>query len=214
LGTLPQGNNAVRLKALEGPQAIWSLQISALPVALSGVVFERRAVQPGKIVHLRYTTSGETKVTAVIQNPEGQMVRTIAGGFRVQRGNHTLTWDGRDAQGNLLPDGGYIAQVTTLDPSGSTQAAEAPIQIDSGPQTFWIRKPPRVSRRRVAKFSFRSSDPRASFQCQYKRGWRRCRSPRIFHLAPGHYKFAVRAIDRYGIQDSSPAVSRFRIKPR
>lgn len=214
LGTLNKGENPVGVRSQEGPQAVWSLEIHALPVALSGVAFDRQAVEPGKIVHLAYTTSGETGVTAVIHNASGQVVRTLATALAVDRGNHTLTWDGRDQDGNLLPAGSYTAEVTTVDPSGEQQSASATTQLDSGPETIFTRKPPKLSRHREVKFAFRASTPGARFQCEYTSGWRGCTSPRVFHLVPGKYRFAVRAIDRFGIADPTPAVWRFRIRRR
>ena len=214
LGTLTKGDNHLQLEAEEGPQAVWSIQIRVLPVALSGVTFDQQAVEPGKIVHLAYTTSGETSVTAVLHNASGQVVRTLVTGLAVDRGNHTLTWDGRDQIGNLMPDGSYTADVTTVDPSGERQSASAMTQLDSGPETIFTRKPPKLSRHREVKFAFRASTPGARFQCEYTSGWRGCMSPRVFHLAPGKYRFAVRAIDRFGIVDRRPAVWRFRIRRR
>lgn len=212
LGTLQAGDEYVDVSALEGPQAIWSLRVHALPVALSGVRWGRRAVQPGKLVQLRYTVSGDTSVTAAIQDRDGRVVRTLAEDFAVSRGDHTLTWDGRDTSGALLPDGPYTAQITTQDPSGASKTAHASIQLDAGPETYWTKKPPKVSHRHRVEFAFAATEPRSTFQCKYSLGWKQCTSPKVFHLRPGRYEFAVRATDRYGVTDSTPATWRFRIR--
>ncbi len=92
LGTLEAGQYYFTLSALEGPQAAWSAQIYALPVALSEVAFSAHAIEPGKFVHLMYTLSGETKLTAVIYNSHNRIVRELASNFTVKRGSHSLSW--------------------------------------------------------------------------------------------------------------------------
>jgi FlgD Ig-like domain len=213
-GTLFPGDNELQVEALEGPQATWSVQIHALPVSLSGVAFEPFAVEPGRVAHLKYTTSGATSVTAVIQDSTGQVVRTLADELGVSRGDHTLTWDGRSVNGGLLSPGVYTAQVTTHDPSGEAASGQASLYLDPGPQTSWLHRPAKVTSHRTVLFAFGSSEPKARFECKVLRGWQGCHSPRRFHLRPGHYLFAVRAVDRYGIGDPTPAKWRFRVRHR
>ena len=74
-----------------------------------------------------------------------------------------------------------------------------------------------------ASFEFTGSGGQApvSFQCALRRPhhhrkpvFKACSSPAQFTgLAPGHYRFMVRAVDAAGTADSSPAAHRFKIAP-
>lgn len=77
----------------------------------------------------------------------------------------------------------------------------------------------------LARFRFGASDgkPPYRFQCKLlrrhhrdrRKPFRRCGSPRVYrHLENGRYKFEVRAIDRTGSVDPTPAKRRFRIHRR
>ncbi|HST70493.1 MAG TPA: calcium-binding protein [Solirubrobacterales bacterium] len=71
-----------------------------------------------------------------------------------------------------------------------------------------------VPRRRVT-FAFSASEPGARFRCRLDRQpFRPCRSPRAYLVAPGRHTFRVFAIDGAGNRDRSPALARFRVRPR
>ncbi|MBM3599005.1 MAG: flagellar hook assembly protein FlgD [Alphaproteobacteria bacterium] len=50
-----------------------------------------------------------------IMDSSGNVVFSTAG--QISKGNHAYTWDGKDSQGNQLPDGSYTISVTALDPT-------------------------------------------------------------------------------------------------
>jgi hypothetical protein len=76
----------------------------------------------------------------------------------------------------------------------------------------------------TVKFTFSSTVSGSTFQCKLIRpaiGKKKkkpmavfvgCRSPKVFKLAPGKYRFAVRAVDATGV-DPSPAERAFRVVP-
>ena len=70
-----------------------------------------------------------------------------------------------------------------------------------------------TSKRAVAvTIRFRSDDDDARFQCSVDgSGWRRCESPKDLRLSIGRHQFVVRAIDRAGNVDSTPARQLIRI---
>jgi trimeric autotransporter adhesin len=84
--------------------------------------------------------------------------------------------------------------------------------------------PPATSLRRVrinqatrkATFRFASGEPGSTFACKLdKRKLRRCTSPKTYKkLAPGRHVFRVKARDRAGNRDTTPAVRRFKIERR
>jgi hypothetical protein len=104
-------------------------------------------------------------------------------------------------------------------PSGDV-ALPAPIRVgttpgdQTAPDTRITRGPARVSFKRPAKFRFNSTESQSSFQCKVDRGrWRGCRSPFKRTVSAGRkHVFRVRAIDRFGNVDPSPARFGWRVK--
>lgn len=68
------------------------------------------------------TATTLTNAKMNIANAAGQVVRTIDLGT-VNAGTATQQWDGKDAQGNLLPAGAYNYSVSGTDALGQTQQA-------------------------------------------------------------------------------------------
>ena len=84
------------------------------------------------------------------------------------------------------------------------------------PQTTIVRHPPKRTRRRTARFAFRSSEA-GTFMCKLdRRPFRRCGSPRTYrNLKPGRHTFRVRATDTSGNRDPTAARFTWRIlRPR
>jgi hypothetical protein len=82
------------------------------------------------------------------------------------------------------------------------------------PNTNIVRHPPRRTRKRRARFAFRSTIQSGYFQCYYTDGWKGCRSPLKFrHLRPGRYRFKVRAVAN-GRKDPTPASWLFKVVRR
>lgn len=82
------------------------------------------------------------------------------------------------------------------------------------PNTRIIKGPARDSYERKAKFRFASTEAQSTFQCKVDKGrWRGCRNPYKRTVAPGKHVFKVRAIDRFGNVDPSPARFGWRVKP-
>jgi len=81
------------------------------------------------------------------------------------------------------------------------------------PATLLRRKPPRRTRDRTPTFRFASDEAGATFLCLLdRRAYRPCRSPfTTKRLATGRHVFRVRARDRSGLLDPSPASYRFHV---
>lgn len=84
------------------------------------------------------------------------------------------------------------------------------------PQTLLRKKPPRRTRDRTPTFRFASDEAGTTFLCQLdRRNYKPCRSPLTTkRLSIGRHVFRVRARDRSGLLDPSPASLRFRVLPR
>jgi hypothetical protein len=82
------------------------------------------------------------------------------------------------------------------------------------PNTRILRGPSRVTFDRLAKFHFNSTEAQSSFQCKVdKRAWKACRSPYKRRVSAGaKHLFKVRAIDRFGNVDPTPARFGWRVK--
>ncbi|HEY8502638.1 MAG TPA: hypothetical protein VIL21_08115, partial [Solirubrobacterales bacterium] len=73
--------------------------------------------------------------------------------------------------------------------------------------------PGRLTFLRLAKFTFASTEPQSSFQCKVgNEKWRGCRSPWKHKVGVGKHVFKVRAADRFGNVDPTPAHFGWRVK--
>jgi hypothetical protein len=101
-------------------------------------------------------------------------------------------------------------------PSAPVPVRVVAIPADSSPpNTRIVRAPVRVTFDRIAKFRFASTEPQSRFQCKIDREkWRGCATPykRKVSRAAKHL-FKVRAIDRFGNVDPTPARFGWRVKP-
>jgi hypothetical protein len=116
-----------------------------------------------------------------------------------------------------LSDGSHVFQVIATG-SGGGQAVETwQWTVDTKPPaTFFIRKPrpqPVLDTPRLDTFAFRSSEPDAGFQCAVDAGrWKGCaRRHEISGLKGGRHRVRVRAVDRAGNPDPTPASHVWRV---
>jgi hypothetical protein len=82
------------------------------------------------------------------------------------------------------------------------------------PNTRIVSGPARNTFKRLAKFRFASSEPQSTYQCKLdKKKWHACANPLKRSVKPGRHLFKVRAIDRFGNADPTPARFGWRVKP-
>lgn len=66
-----------------------------------------------------YTMAEDAKsCSVVIKDSTGAIVRTLPG--ELTKGRHEVKWDGKDKNGNDLPDGNYTASISALDGGGES----------------------------------------------------------------------------------------------
>ena len=66
-----------------------------------------------------YTLGKDAKTSSVvIKDSTGAIVRTLNG--ELTKGRHEVKWDGKDKNGNDLPDGSYTASISALDSAGES----------------------------------------------------------------------------------------------
>ncbi|MDR3684041.1 MAG: FlgD immunoglobulin-like domain containing protein [Geothrix sp.] len=70
---------------------------------------------------LNVNLNAAADVTLKVSNASGQVVATLPEG-NLKAGSNTLTWNGKDANGNQLPDGTYNVSVSATDANGAAVA--------------------------------------------------------------------------------------------
>jgi Bacterial Ig domain len=82
------------------------------------------------------------------------------------------------------------------------------------PNTSLRKKPPKVTRKRKAKFRLGSTEVGSTFLCKLDRKrYRPCRSPATFTVRPGKHRLRVKAVDLAGNADPTPVSYRWKVLP-
>ena len=118
-----------------------------------------------------------------------------------------------------LPDGPHSLTVRATDRVFNVEAnpPTTAFTIDTvRPDTRFTKKAPKRFFKERVKFKFASSEAGVRFQCKLDRqSWRACGSTYKFGVKRGKHTLLVRAVDRAGNTDSSPARYKFkRLKRR
>lgn len=110
--------------------------------------------------------------------------------------------------------GAFEVQAPPSPPPASPVTVQALPTDKSAPDTRVTKGPPRVTFKRLAKFWFTSTEAQSTFQCKVdNQPWRGCRSPAKRKVSGGaKHVFKVRAIDRFGNVDPTPARFGWRVK--
>jgi hypothetical protein len=96
---------------------------------------------------------------------------------------------------------------------GNGGGGNSPPKDVTPPDTKIVKAPPKKATKTTVEFEFDASEAGSTFQCKLDRKpFKACRSPRTYKkLKPGKHVFKVRAIDRAGNVDPTPAMRRFTI---
>lgn len=81
---------------------------------------------------MKLDMGAQANVTVLIKDANGATVATINKGS-LGAGSHAIEWNGKDANGNTLPDGTYTATVTAKDASGNavTTSLTSKVRVES-----------------------------------------------------------------------------------
>jgi hypothetical protein len=108
--------------------------------------------------------------------------------------------------------GAFELQAPPAASGGPVLVTEVPADRQP-PDTRIVKGPARDSYAHEAKFRFVSTEAQSRFQCKVDlKPWRGCRNPYKRWVGPGKHVFKVRAIDRYGNVDQTPARFGWRVK--
>ena len=120
---------------------------------------------------------------------------------------------------SALADGTHGIAVSGVDIAGREgNSGSVFFEVDAtAPRTSFAKRPPkrlRVLRRSTrVTFRFASNEAGSTFLCKVDRGpWRSCPKKVVRRLGLGSHVMRVRAVDRAGNVDPSPAVHRFRVE--
>jgi len=62
---------------------------------------------------IRFSLAAETRVTLDVYSSAGRLVRRLIAPQTLPKGHHTVEWDGRGDQGQVLPSGVYLYSIST-----------------------------------------------------------------------------------------------------
>jgi streptogramin lyase len=185
----------------------------ALPIPVPGDPFGVDLGPDGTYWVAQFLQGGITRFT-----PTGQA--TFLGGLPIESPRQITAGPGNTLWVTLSKMGAPgVARISGVDPIGSTPPPPLP-----QPQTKIDKSPKKVvktrKKRAKVKFRFSSATPGVTFECWLMRvskkaqlailKYKACKSPKIYRLRPGKYKFRVRAVNG-GVPDLTPAVRNFRI---
>lgn len=112
---------------------------------------------------------------------------------------------------SLVPHGGTVRTDTV---GLSSVVLTWSVPDTKAPNTRITKHPRKATKARAATFRFRSSETGSRFVCKLDKGrFRACKSPRHFkRLKPGVHRLRVKAIDKAGNADPTPAKFRWKIR--
>jgi hypothetical protein len=90
-----------------------SLKLEKSPITGTKVskIFSPVCRCPTRAARIAFRLRTATRLTVVVVDSGGKVVRTLVSGRRVPRGLAVVSWNGRDDAGRLLPDGSYKPRV-------------------------------------------------------------------------------------------------------
>lgn len=197
--------------------------LAALSIAVACSVSDKKPIDPDAGVPDGGTggpPDGAAPDTTIELAPD-EFSRADQATFRFSSSDASATFmcrlDDEDAQPcqspyvRTLPDGSHSFSVRAVDPAGNSDdsPAEHLWTIDTvAPDTTLVDGPPRADNSVMPVFTFRSAEANVVFDCSLDNaGFAPCTSGSEFGpVVDGAHAFAVRARDRAGNVDASPAV--------
>lgn len=113
-------------------QALFQAQAAAMvgkTVKVDGSGFH---LQGGQAGNLGLNLSAAANVTVTVTDASGHVVATLPEG-QLSAGNQTVSWNGKDASGNTLPDGDYSVTVNATGADGKAvpYTSNLTLKVDS-----------------------------------------------------------------------------------
>jgi hypothetical protein len=100
-------------------------------------------------------------------------------------------------------------------PPGAQPPGGAPPRDADPPETTIDKAPRKRTRKRKARFEFSSDEPGSTYECKLdRRAFAKCASPFKKKVKRRKHNFQVRAVDRAGNPDPTPAVHAWKVRKR
>ena len=155
-------------------------------------------------------TVRSTGATFAFSDTEGGVALRVQ---RRRRGVRSLLVAPRLRRGSA--QGAHTFQVRATDASANTSAAASRSwTVDTvAPQTKITSGPGKSTKSKKATLKFSSTEPGSTFKCKLDKGaWTTCKSPKTYkNLKKGSHTFQVRATDKTGNVDGTPAKKTWKI---
>lgn len=121
-------------------------------------------------------------------------------------------YTGADSFTYKATDGGPDSNLATVSLTATPVVVTPP--DTTAPVTTVTKAPKKRMHKRKAIFKFTSTDPTATFQCQFDdQKFNRCASKVVKNFAPGKHSFTVRAVDAAGNIEATPKTVTWRFVP-
>lgn len=101
------------------PDGAYTIQAVATNSAGNAVATKTFSTTRDNVAAFSYTLAEDAaSMSVVIKDAKGTIVRTLNG--QGTKGRHEMTWDGRDTNGKIMPDGAYSITVSALGSTGAS----------------------------------------------------------------------------------------------
>lgn len=88
-------------------------------------------------VQINYSASESASASLRILNTSGKICSMLATQSQISNGSHTISWNGKDEFGNILPDGQYIVKFDAEDNAGNSAIPmQTTVQLQNIPPEF------------------------------------------------------------------------------
>jgi len=156
-GTLDLGRSRgiVYVETQPGPQAHWTVSITAAPLTIRGASASRRYIRPSGIDHIDYKLSSDATVDVRVRGPGG-VVRTLLTNLKQALGANGVHWDGLDGSRRPVPQGMYKVEIAATNVFRSSAVRSLTVGIDTQPPRVAFGFGKRVNR--FQRLKFRVSD--------------------------------------------------------
>jgi len=112
---------------------VLQVSIQANLPAISDIELSIPKVKPGVTTEIRFNTSNDGNVFGQIENGKGELLKILADNLPVIKGSNTISWDGKNQQNDLLPDGDYYVVLWLQTKGLDTPPLKKRIEVDGTP---------------------------------------------------------------------------------
>jgi hypothetical protein len=95
-----------------------TLNASPGNASIQNAMLDRTVITPGDEVVLSFRLSDTARITILVYDADYSVVRRLLNGDTRPAGNNSVTWDGRDDYGVMVPNEAYVFSIVAEDSNG------------------------------------------------------------------------------------------------